>query len=444
MGISQLFGASALDAATLETIRGVAAGAVINPARGAGVVTAELYGLFTLGQSTAHGTGGKPALSRTTAHGALMFNAGVRPSVPELDIPAERASLIDHVESDDGASQRGETHMFATQEAFCGLYKAENGMVEADRPFQCLSAVAGAGGQSLYNLRPGTGYFEALLANLTYGKTRADEMGLRYAVPALTLISSEQDQSGTVTEPATYAQQAEDIRLAFQDAVRTTLGDPTLVVPIIAPQNGSWASANKEVPGIALTQLDMALTNPNYILAGPTYQFPYFDDLHFNNQGYYDLGGLFGLVLKRIALDGVDHKPIVIESVERQDKEILLTFANVDRLALDTVNVSAAQDFGFSVWTHPASSPTINPGHRMTLTTVKRYGAPNQVLLKADTAIPASFDVRYAWYGDAAGKSGPVLGPRGNLRRLDSHAVATKQGRRVIREWAPVQRFTVS
>lgn len=440
MGIQQLFPASDLDAARLETIRGLALGPILSPGRGNGSPKAGLYIFPSYGQSTAHGTGGKPALSRTTAHGALMFNAGVRPSVPELDIPAERASLIPHVETDDSATERGETHMFALQEAFCALYKADNGLTEGDRTFQCLSAVAGAGGQSAYDLRPGTAYFEALQANMTYGAALASDADMTFDIPGLPYISTEKDQQA-LTSPAVWKTQVEDIRLAAQETYRSLIGDPAAILPMFAPQNGSWRYTNKEVPTIALAQLEMALASPHYILAGPTYQLPYWDDLHFSNYGYYDLGGLLALAMKRVSLDGVDHKPIVIESAERQGKEILLTFANVDRLALDTVNVAAATDLGFSVWTNPESNPSTAPGDRMTLTAIKLFG-PNKVLLRAATAMPANFDVRYAWYGDVAGKSGPAQGARGNLRRLDAHAIRTMQGRRVIREWAPVQRHT--
>jgi len=423
-----------------ETIDGVQTADLVNPA--IADVRAEAFLHLIYGQSLAQGTRGQPALSLVPAHGGLMFNAGIRPSVPDLDIPEERESLVPHVEVDSTTSQRGETVAFSAQEGLAQIYKAQHGLSEADRTFISLSAIAGGGGKTARQLAPGTGFFTALLANLTYGVARLNDLGITRIQPLLTFIATEADTSGTTTEPAVYNERVEAIRTALQAEWRSLSGDASAILPMQAPQNASWSSPSREVPVIAMAQVDHARANPGYLLTGPAYQYPHPDNLHMSNLAYFDLGLALAQVWYRTQMLGQTHLPILVESVERAGAEVLVTFSGVDRLAIDTIHCAPVQDYGVSLWADPDSSPTVNPGDRYTLTNVKLFG-PRSILIKASAPIDAGADLRIGWYGTPS-RAGPTEGPRTNLRRLGQTWLTTTQGRRAIREWVAVQRFAVA
>ncbi len=372
--------------------------------------------VLSYGQSLSIGVLSTPPLTTTQVYDALMFNGGVRPTDPGPANPTTvdpnlYTSLVPLIEGQIASPVAGETPIGGACQMIAQLANDENGMV-SDGSYQMLGVAPGEGSKRVSYLNKGTVYYDRIIAAATYGLARALDLNRTFRVQAMFWTQGEKD-SEIGTSSATYQTLLAGLRDDFNADVTAITGD-TYEIPMITYQLVSHMADDVVYPHIALALLELHKNDPNFYLATPMYPFTYAsgdDNQHLTNLSSKKLGAYYGLVYKRVVVDGLEWEPLRPLSTVRQGKVVEIKF-NVPRgpLTLDTTLVTNPGDYGFTLRTAADAEITI-----ASVTVV----APDRVRIVADTAVDAGSKVGYALYGAAPFNAANM--PRGNLR--DSQGV---------------------
>jgi len=371
-----------------------------------GIATASdnaLHQIITYGQSVSVGAGAVPALSVAPQPNSLMFNAGVRAQFGEGDAASNRSALVPLQEST--YYWVGETPTAGTLQMINDLVAAEEGITPESSGVSYLGSAPGKGGQTIAALSFGSEYFERLIWDVYYGSANAKALGRPYQLTALTWGQGESDQYWG-TDPEQYQQALETLRLQVQ-WVGSVVSNTQQTLPLIAYQVSSHIAAGSATPSIGLAQLQAGLSNPNIHLATPLYMMDFVDQYHLSNTSSKWLGAYYGLVYKRVVIDGQDWQPLHPTSATAYGRVIMTRFhVPAPPLVLDTEQVVDPGWYGFKLIEADGSE---NPISGIAL------GKSGEVLWLAGThAITPGTRLRYAW--DGGTQSGRLTGPRGNLR----------------------------
>jgi hypothetical protein len=381
-----------------ETLNGVSVSSFISPGGGSGGAStlykgnfsAEVMGVFSHGQSLSVGADATPPLTTTQRFDNLKFAGGVRTG----DSGTPYTSLVALTETQN--STLGETPIAGMTDAIKELILSESGLAYTAQNYQMLGTAPGAGGTPISGLVKGTGPYTRLIADLTNGLSLANAAGKTYKAGATTWTQGESDYNGN-TPAATYKTALEQLALDLDTDAKAITGQ-TQDFPLITYQ--TWAHGTYGYPTnpyIAYAQLDVAKSNTRIHMATPLYFFR-------NGAGFVHLtpteskwlGAYYGLVYKRVVIDGERWLPVHPISTTKQGAIALLKFHVPSLpLVLDTVLMTLKTNYGFQLFD--------SGGAALTISSVSLVG-PDTLKIVAAATIPAGAYVRY---GTSAG---------GNLR----------------------------
>lgn len=398
-----------------DTINGVPVASLGGKPQGARYFQAEIVHLISYGQSLSIGVNGA-ATSPAQRYDSIRFNGGARPLDGSTVAATARSSFVPLIEQTvTGPAQNtpdttliaGETPLSGMTDMVKQLVLAEDGLAYTQQRFQLLGSAPGHGGRTVAQLSKGTGDYQVLADDLTFGASLAAAANRTYQIGAIAWTQGESDYLATTTAAAytaTFGQLVNDMRA---DAVAAS-GQPIAPI-VITYQVASHRTAGVDHPNIALAQLAYAEANPiKAILACPMYPFTYSDGFHMTGQSYKLYGAYLGLAYKRAVVDQTPWSPLKPISVFKQGRQALVRFkVPFGDLKFDTTQVTATSNMGFEL---VSSTNTA-----LAISSVEIVG-PDLVKVTAASTIPAGAKLRYAHHGDGGGNVGSVNGPRGNLR----------------------------
>ena len=392
----------------------------------------ELGHILTYGQSLSRGSFGE-IWTDTQRHNSVKFVAGVRADDGGTTPAVIYASLVPLIETTSGGGL-GETPTGGTCESLLDLIEAEDGLAYDAHSFQLLGSAPGEGGKTIAQLSKGTSYYNRLLENVTYAKTRAAALNQTYGVLAVTWAQGEWDILNA-TPAATYKALLDQLVADLNTDIKAITGQ-TKSIPLIVYQTASHLAYASDAK-IANAQFEVAVSNPLVMLAVPGYIFAHAGDyIHLNGRGYKSMGAFYGRAIKRAVVDGEKWEPVRPISHVTQGKVINLTF-NVPRgpLVLDTTLVAINTNYGFEL--------VDSGGSPLTISSVELLG-DNRVKIVAAAIVPAGAKVRYGWSG-TAGRSGPTQGARGNLRDSQGDVLVFTSGALSLplHNWCPIFEYGV-
>ena len=267
----------------------------------------------------------------------------------------------------------------------------------------------GADGTIIANLGRGSRPYDKLLHDIKTAYQSATDKGWSFEMPALCWMQGETDVN---SYPGTNYR---ELLLQFVKDINRDVKQITgqkKDVEIICYQTNSLTRAehfNSQAyhcpeTEVAQTQLELVRDNPLFHASGPTYPYDCVNNIiHIDEQGQMRHGILAALS----ALDILKHqnkkRGLFPTKIGTNDNEIIISF-NVPYppLIIDTILVSKANNYGFSV---------ITPDDRNIINAVNIIN--NQIHISCMES-PKKCRIKYAVNGEYM-KSGRIFGPRGNL-----------------------------
>ncbi|MGN7203940.1 hypothetical protein ACTHQF_06670 [Pedobacter sp. SAFR-022] len=307
--------------------------------------------------------------------------------------------------------------------------------------FRMMTCLGGAGGRSVLQLSKGSTFYTTLLNNIRAGKATADAAGKPYNVPAFIWTQGEEDyRTGGV--PANYGLGDWNPNL-YKSKLKTLLNDLNVDikaitgqknhVKMIMYQTGSH-NAYYRYPRIAMQQLELALEDERVSLAKTMYEADYntADYVHAPAKTYRNMGNHYGIALYNATVKNERVLPISPTQHFIVGTDVYIKFYTPFRpLVFDTTTVGPLPDgnFGFNLYSvvneTNGAFGTISQAAQ-SITSVSLFG-PDVVKISL-SAVPATGTrLTYGVNGDGSnsingtidgvvGKSGRMLGARGNLR----------------------------
>jgi len=385
-------GATEFETMSLVTLNGVPVDFIIS-ASGAGEAPsflADINHIETYGQSLSIGTNTGSAISTTQPYDSLEFDVGL----------ASFSALIEPC-----LGGTGETPSAGTAQVIKELIANENGISYTQQSYQVLMSNNGTGATTLANLSKTKTPYTNVMAAVQAGYTVSQGLNKTYNFPCITLTQGEADyEANTALE--TYKTTLLQLRTDLTTDAQAITGQSN-VVKLICYQTATHKFYSRTYPSIALAQLKASVESADVHLACPLYMIPYSgDNVHLTASSSKILGFYYGLAYKRVIVDGSDWQPLRPISKYKQGKVANIKF-NVPhgKLVFDTSQVSLNTNYGFNLFDSSNVAITIDS---VTIT------GPDTIRIVAATSIPAGAKLQYAFYG--ATNSGPISGPRGNLR----------------------------
>jgi hypothetical protein len=259
------------------------------------------------------------------------------------------APLIERV--NDGTSATGtlrETPTTGTVESLALEINKFSNKKFPDLPMKILGSAPGYGAKTALQLSKGTTYYAALISDVTAGKNLSNASGKIYKVLAVTWTQGESDYvSGTTSTDykAQMIQLKNDLNTDIK-AITGQIDDVAIIMYQVATSNGG----SKTYPNIALTQYDLAMTEPGFYMATAMYQFKYNDNFHLKSQSSKLLGAYYGLAINKIVSENIDLKPLHPKSHIVQGNLIKLKFeVPAPPLRFQAANTVTLPNKGFAV-----------------------------------------------------------------------------------------------
>lgn len=373
----------------------------------------DIMQLIGYGQSLSRGIMSLPAISLSQPYQNIMLASGVRVRADETGYnPTSFVPLVEKTDTDEG-----ETPMSALCNGMTRRAVAEG---ESAAKWVFLATAPGRTGRSVEQLSPspmGSGDFERMIKTISDSKSLADSLGKSYSVWGYTWVQGENNYSDSwTTSPYQYMQ--------YELSLFDTLTEKVLGITrqkfrpyLFSYQVGAHRRSGKDTMQIALSQWRITRQRPDVVLSVPVYICPVASDrLHLSNEGSWLLGeymsrAMYETMVRRHG----KWRPLEPTSVDWRDSYIDVTF-HVPRgeLVLDAALAALTTNFGFD----------IREGDVVVADIISSVAVltPNQVRITLARAAAADAVLTYARGrpGDSSA-SGPVAGPRGNLR--DTHGL---------------------
>ena len=355
---------------------------------GAGNYDTEITYFTNTGQSLAVGPAG--ALTTIQEYDNVGFAHYATSPVAFLPLTAANC----------GSGGNTEPPMFGALGAIKELIARENSISYTSQLNKLVSTSNSQGSWAIAALAKNTQYYNAAMTQATTAKALATAENKTFSVGGVFWTQGEADAGNGY---AYYLNAMKTLATNYDTDFKAITGQTT-PVNFISYQVGS-TTANKHV---ALAQLQASIDSALIHLACPMYQFEYRGDgVHVTADSSKWLGGYYGLVYKRVAVDGLTWTP-----TRPQSAVVVGNFVNVKfhlmvkPLAIDTVLVPAQTDYGFTL-VDSSDSPLV-------ISAVTISG-PDTVKITASAPIPAGAKLRYG-FNTAVGKSGGYVSGCGNLR----------------------------
>ena len=269
----------------------------------------------------------------------------------------------------------------------------------------------GQGATALAHLSRGTSPYQRFLDDISKACRIANNGGCRrFYVPAVCFMQGESD---IADYPDTDYKQ---LLLQFKHDINSdikAITHQTEDIRIIVYQANSLTRAehfqalshNSRETIVPQTFVDLLLSDTLFWASGPTYPYPVVREVvHIDGKSQQQMGRLESLSALAIMRRQPRITGLLPIGTEHTDSDVVVHFS-VPRppLVFDTIQVSKASNYGFSV---------ITPANRDIATSATITG--NSIRIACSSS-PENARVRYAVNGDRM-KSGNQHGPRGNLR----------------------------
>lgn len=362
---------AALEVGTINGLTvGQIAGGVTVPE---GAFTAELNFILNAGQSLAQLSSPPDALTTVQEYDNVGFPAAAIAPAAYLPLTVSNTQALDGL----GAG-RGESPQYGALGHIKALIQSENNLAYTQHKYQLLTCNNAHGGTPISEHVKGTSYYTAAISQVTAGYTIAQAGGRSYKFQAFTWTQGEADH--LVTSRAIYKAALKQMVADLNTDGKAITGQAEDVICICYQTAGS---------DIAVAQLEASEEDPARIfIATPTYFMPRGDGIHLTPIGSKWLGGYYGLVYKRVKVDGIAWKPLSPKTIYRQGRVINVRF-NVPKppIVFDTTLMAAQASMGFSV--------VNSAGTVIAIAGVEIIGR-DTVKITTSADIPAGSKLRYA------------------------------------------------
>lgn len=283
------------------------------------------------------------------------------------------------------------------------LLVEENGIQYTDHFYRLCVMNTSVAAQTIAQLSPGgAGAYENGVAGMHTAKTIAAALGRTFAINAVFWTQGEADNG--IAE-ATYKSAEMSLADSYNTAAKAETGQAHDIAFI------SYQTCSDVSPTVPVAQWKAAMEHRLIYMACPIYFMPYGDFQHLTAAGEDWLGGYYGLVYKRVVIEGKDWEPLQPTRVAIVGNNIDVYFNRKD-LALDTTLMPAQTNSGFSVENAGAVAQTINS------VTLLEGG---RVRIALATTPAADWHVKYG-HNSVTGKA-PFVGGGGNLRDTQGSSI---------------------
>jgi hypothetical protein len=351
----------------------------------------DLIYINNTGQSNAEGTtiaSGNTALTTSRERGAFGMHA--------------TRGLMELTGANFNVSARGENPTYGTIGFILELLEKEDGLDWERHDVAFIGSNNGLSGNTLAQLSNGGGSnrFENAISQAGLVKSIAENAGLVPSFAATTWAQGEAEVSST-----TYKANLIGLAQSYRTLGKAATGqdhDPLFVTWQLCV---STAGADR----VSRAQLEAANENPGLIwCSGPTYHLPRLDGTHFTNVGYKWLGAMFGLVYKRVVIDGKDWSPLQPTHHTVVGSAVDLHF-NKRGLVFDTAGDLPAQtNMGFTATEADNTTP-------VTVSSVAIVG-PDRVRVTLASTPQPGWRIKYGHSAMTGITAWTYTGPGGNLR----------------------------
>ena len=369
----------------------------------------DIIHVLGFGQSLTAGINSMPLQTITAILNAFRFNGGVRAQDGSGTSAENHSSLVPYIETthDTGDGIGYETPMGGAITAIFDRLSAEaDGYSSGD--VKILGSVPAQGSKTIAQLRQNPGpYMQRIIDDMTYGKARANELGLTYSPHAMIYMGNESDQTAGTTE-AVYLDSFDKMIAAINGFAGDVTGK-TESLPWFIYQLNSWKNRtpNTDYPTIPLALLKLARTRDDVRLVQPMYMYDYYDTAHLLGFDSHICGYRFGLAIEQEMLSGKKFEPLWSKDVSLQGGIANIWYEPVGKLVLDTSLVTDPGNYGIS-----AVDPS---GNALTLTEVSVH--LNRLRVRASGGIPSGSKLRLGFTGGTTGTlPSRTNGPRCCLR----------------------------
>jgi len=394
---------------------------------------ADIVAYFTYGQSLSVGSGSSPALTTTSEPYILGFTKGPRMEDFDDD-PSRFNALIPLVET--GNSGNLETPCSTLARSIKKSIEADGITINnTDFRYEILSCGAGYPAAMIQELSKGTSNYQRLLDCITAGRDLSHAAGKTFNFGGLLWMQGEGNIFAQTAEYLTLLRQLFDDINRDAKAITGQKNDVVFVTYQTAMHNAAASGAGAP-PRIALALLEASLKWRDTFFGTAMYQLTYqADNVHLPNTETMKVGALAGYVMKKIAIDGVDWKPIHVVSSSYFGNTIELKFhVPHGKLVFDTDQVTNPGNYGFRLFSGTTERTIISV----------EIVRPDTIRIVASTTVSGGLKVTYAVNG-SAGKTGRTEGSRGCLRdnQGDTNKYDINGTLYPLHNWAPIFEYTI-
>jgi hypothetical protein len=399
-------GTTGFAALKTPTVNGFSVRASLRPAN-MGQFLAELLYVNNTGQSLGSG----PALSLTNAQEYDNLGYPFWAASPGATVTMTAANCSQLTTG----TLPTEPPLFGAIYYLKKLLEEENGLRFTDHRFQFVGCDNSHGSYSITALNKGTSLYNGAISQALSTKTIGDAANLIAAVAATLYTQGEADQAMAI---ATYQGLFSQLATDYNTDYKAQTGQ-AWDIPFISYQTGSTPGGNAP-----LAQLAASLANPLIRIACAMGVFDYQDNLHVDPESSKWLGCYYGLVMKRVLVDGLTWGPLRPLSVAAGGvgkKWVNVRFnVPVKPLVIDTTQIPAQSQKGFSTVTSGAVD--------IPITAITVVG-PDTVKFEYGGNLPVGAKWRSGFLA-ATGK-GPYVGAAVNLRDSQGDSIPLYESRRL-------------
>jgi hypothetical protein len=351
--------------------------------------------ILSTGQSLSVGVASSPALTTTQPYSNLMLSGG------------------------NGGTGTGGSFIPLVEASVETISSSMANTITANdtgNDFDVAVSLHGVSGYTYSQLKKGQSPFTNAMTQVTNAKSAAIALGRTSRVIGVTNIHGETDNYNGVSG-ATYQGYLEEWQNDYDTDVKAITGQANEVYMFLCQMSSFMSSyANDATSEIPIYQLYAAEDNPSEIvLVAPKYFFNYSDRHHLTGASSRWLGEYYGKVIKKVAVDHEDWRPLSPDSATRSGNIVYVDFhVPAGVLAFDTTLVSSRTNKGFEYY-DSTSSATISNVEILDDDTVK-------VTL---SGVPTGSNqrIRYAYTGTPGTNTGAqnAGSAAGNLRDTDPY-----------------------
>lgn len=390
----------------------------------------------TYGQSLSRGSGSYPVVSTTQPHSNLTFKSGVLPRLSDAHDYSDTTLLVEQRWNATGAEGESPTSGMLNKISELYLQNNEN--------YVFFGASSGQGGTRLELLSKGTTRYNEQLEMYLAAYSLAQSRGLSYSVGIIGFVQGESNYNAD-TSRIDYKNMMVQLKRDF-DADIQGITKQDFVPLMVTYQTASHflASTRRNHTNIALAQLDAHRENVDIVMACSMYSIEYLsDNLHLTADSSLQLGKYLGKAAYKTmqyakGLSDKPFNPLEPTQVIWQGKVIDIAF-NIPEgsLTLDTTLIAQTYNYGFDIWLdgvvqeNVISSVSIIEKNRVRIILNQAYENAVLSYARGRPTDPVA--------------SGPVNGPRGNLRDQagdTDNYLDSKNVRRYMHNWCVIFQYS--